>query len=157
MQSIPFFSLSIHRYPGGGLNLSNVLAPPDKEKPLISRELILEGIQKMPKPNPAWMFHKEAYDMSALHLTEQAIGMRHRSAEVDRQIQQLLQDAENQGLTAAGAHPILKDLLQTQRDLLRDQQRIKEEVPCPTNDGIPSLLLSLSSVSRTRISNGIGK
>lgn len=82
----------------------------------------------MPKPNPGNIFQKEGIDLAATHLTEQGISMMHRSAENERQLQQILYNEESTGHATAGADRVLRQLSRTQRNLMNQQERKRDKV-----------------------------
>lgn len=122
------FSKHSLRYPEGGRALSTLLSAQKPRGPLVARELVHSGIQSMPKLNPGRLFQKESCDMAAIHLSEQAMAMMHRSAESERQIGQFFYDMESKGYETAGANPVLRELSMTQKNLMTEQERKRDEV-----------------------------
>lgn len=120
-------------YRKGGPELQHVLGtlPPVPEAAptsLIGRDLILEGVQKMPKPNPAWLFHKNGCDISVAHLADVARLWKEKAHDVERCVQQFHYRKDFEGLAAVGANQNLSELLKSQRELTLAQQQEKEEV-----------------------------
>ncbi|XP_053991906.1 uncharacterized protein LOC128883505 isoform X3 [Hylaeus volcanicus] len=94
----------------------------------VDRNLVVKGVQKMPKPNPIWLFQKNGCDLSLAHLREVAKRLRQDIQNMELKWKKSLCRQNLQDFSCVGVDERLAELYKLQTYVSLEQQKKKENI-----------------------------
>jgi hypothetical protein len=98
------------------------------ESEYVDKNLVVKGVQKMPKPNPVWLFQKNGCDLSLAHLREVAKRLRQDIQNMELKWKKSQCHQNLRDFSCVGVDERLAELYKLQTYVSLEQQKKKENV-----------------------------